>query len=235
MIENLNNLNGFVLVVLAGFILDWSAVYFRWQRIKPITKVLAMVLLILMTLFMSEWKIRGDLILLLLAQGFGLGGDIFLLLSRRWFLWGLVSFLIGHIFYIAILAQKVVKSAIVAELSASKVVILAVILALWAALLIRLYPVLNRISNNKKFWVGVQVYSWVLSGMNVVALAFVFLIPHSQMNYLFLPIGAFLFLVSDSLLSYNRFIKPIHRAQFWVRITYHLAQLTLAFGFLLPR
>jgi uncharacterized membrane protein YhhN len=232
MIENLNNFNGFILVVLAGFILDWSAIYFCWQRIKPITKVLAMVLLIMMTLLMSEWKIQGDVVLLLLAQVFGLGGDILLLLSRRWFLWGLSSFLIGHFFYIAILAQRVIKYAIEAELSSSQVVILIVILVIWAALLVWVYPILNRISNNKKFWIGVQVYSWVLSGMNVVALAFVFLIPEFHFNYLFLPIGSFLFLISDSLLSYNRFIKPIQRAQFWVRITYHLAQLSLALGFL---
>jgi len=95
MIDSLSNLNGFILVVLVGFILDWSAIYFNWQRIKPLTKVLAMVLLIVMTLLMSEWKLQGDVVLLLLAQVFGMGGDIFLLLSRKWFLWGLSSFLIG--------------------------------------------------------------------------------------------------------------------------------------------
>ena len=174
MIENLANLNGFILVVLVGFILDWSAIYFNWQRIKPLTKVLAMVLLIVMTLLMSEWKLQGDVVLLLLAQVFGMGGDIFLLLSRKWFLWGLSSFLIGHIFYIAILAQKVIQLAVLAELSAAQIVILIVILTMWAALLVSVYRVLNRISNNKKFWIGVQVYSWVLSGMFVVALVFVF-------------------------------------------------------------
>ncbi len=232
MIEDLVNLNGFFLVVMVGFILDWSAIYFNWQRIKPLTKVLAMVLLIMMTLLMSEWKLQGDVVLLLLAQVFGMVGDIFLLLSRKWFLWGLSSFLIGHLFYIAILAQKVIKVTVIAEFSAAQIVILIVILAMWAALLIGVYRVLNRISNNKKFWIGVQVYSWVLSGMFVVALVFIFLIPDFQVDYFFLPIGSFLFLVSDSLLSYNRFIKPVYRAQFWVRITYHLAQLILAFGFL---
>jgi uncharacterized membrane protein YhhN len=47
-----------------------------------------------------------------------------------------------------------------------------------------------------------------------------------------LPVGTFLFWVSDSLLAYNKFLNPIRRGQLWVRISYHLAQLCLAAGFL---
>ena len=87
------------LLVIAGFLFDWMAVIFNWRKIKPIAKILAMTLVILWTLDNVSWTINLFILLLLLAQLFGLFGDIFLLLSHRWFLTGLGAFLIGHFFY----------------------------------------------------------------------------------------------------------------------------------------
>jgi len=45
--------------------------------------------------------------------------------------------------------------------------------------------------------------------------------------------GGLLFFCSDSLLAFDRFVRPFPRARFWVRVTYHLGQLGLALGALL--
>jgi uncharacterized membrane protein YhhN len=40
-------------------------------------------------------------------------------------------------------------------------------------------------------------------------------------------VGAVLFLVSDTLLAWNRFIGPVPRGSLPVHVTYHLAQILL--------
>jgi uncharacterized membrane protein YhhN len=37
-------------------------------------------------------------------------------------------------------------------------------------------------------------------------------------------VGAVLFLVSDTVLALNRFVRPVPRGQLVVHVTYHLAQ-----------
>ena len=107
---------------------------------------------------------------------------------------------------------------------------------LWMVILFLIYrlfrPLPEQAGVSKWLWIAIQVYSWILSAMLVITLIAAFLTTNQIMIRLALPLGAVLFLVSDSMLTYNRFIQPFHRAQFWVRITYHLAQFALAWGFL---
>ena len=45
--------------------------------------------------------------------------------------------------------------------------------------------------------------------------------------------GAVLFLFSDALLAYDRFIQPLPTARLWKRVTYQLAQLAIIAGVLI--
>jgi len=232
----LQGLAPFALVVLAGFLLDWCAVYSGWKRIKPLTKVLAMLLLICFMLNQVGWQINDTAIFLLLfAQGFGLAGDIFLLFPPKWFLWGLGSFFVGHLFYLTLFIQKILESIQNVKFSFIMVIGIIAVLGAWTAILVGFYRVLNQHRDQKKLWIAIQVYGWMLSGMTVFAFLLILLLPGFETVYLFLPTGALLFMVSDCLLAYNRFVKPIPRGQLWVRISYHLAQFLLAVGFLIAK
>ena len=98
------------IAVLGSFLLDWFAVALEWRRIKPAAKVFAMVMVILWTLFIVGWSTDAFIILLLLAQLFGLTGDIFLIFAEHWFFDGLGAFLIGHLFYNALIFSDIVSS-----------------------------------------------------------------------------------------------------------------------------
>jgi uncharacterized membrane protein YhhN len=223
--------------VFASFLWDWCAVAFNWRKLKPITKILAMVMVILWTLFNVSWSPDRFVLLLILAQVFGLIGDIFLLLPGRWFLGGLGAFLIGHLFYIALIVINLVSStAINLSLNAHNKMI-SITSVLWGMLLWVIYQVFKRDyftgrHHGKVLWFLVQVYIWVLSGLMVMSLFRALIQPAEDVKIWLLAFGGVLFLVSDLILAYNRFVKPVRQAQLWVHISYHLAQISLAAGVL---
>ena len=222
--------------VAAGFLLDWAAVGLGWKAVKPFTKPLAMLLVI----FWTAWRFPQDTSLavgwLLAAQAFGLLGDILLLFPQIAFSLGLGAFLIGHVIYLGLLIS------VLPELWVGSTSILVPLgwilmgLLFWGAILVLIYrlfkPLPEKVGVSKWLWVAIQAYSWILSAM--VAMTFVAGLQAASPipGRIALPLGALLFLVSDSMLTYNRFIQPFDRAQLWVRITYHLAQFSLAWGFL---
>jgi uncharacterized membrane protein YhhN len=216
------------MVLLVVFLIDWMAILLEWKRLKTYTKILAMSMVIIWTLLATESCLQPLVILLLLAQIFGLAGDIFLLLSHKWFLWGLGSFLVGHLFYLYLFGLHLEKNF----QFGTKSVWFVVILLVWVCILWGFYRIMKPLSGGKMLWIAIQIYAWVLSGMTAIAFMIILILGVVQWQISLLPIGAFLFLISDSLLAYNQFIKPVNKAQLWVRISYHLAQISLAYGLL---
>jgi uncharacterized membrane protein YhhN len=217
-------------IVLGALLLDWLAVAFEWLRIKPITKILAMGLVILWTIYTSGWGAYITLILLLLAQLFGLFGDVFLLMRQKWFLWGLGAFLVGHVFYLVLFLLQLADAIRYFELTSFRILAGCAILMGWVFLLFWFYRLVRKL-NSRHLSLGVSIYGGVLSSIVVISLSLVLFSTNLQGIYTLLSAGALLFLISDSLLAYNRFVKRIPRGQLWVRITYHLAQFCLAAGF----
>lgn len=224
-----------LLLVFGGFLVDWLAIACQWKRLKPITKPIAMLGLIFWTFSIVDWNIDLFAGVLIAAQFFGLMGDIFLLLPTRWFLWGLIAFFIGHICYFSLETLIIYDMVRIGqpERFFFWVVICSI---LWLILLTVFYTVFGLHYKNrqgKKFlWIAIQVYFWILSGIVVISLLVVLMRSLPFWRSLILPLGAALFLLSDTLLATNRFIKPINQAQLKVRITYHLAQVLLAIGLL---
>lgn len=222
--------------VLIGFLLDWSAIAMDWRRIKPVTKPLAIVILMIWTAVSAGVGITLPLGLLLAAQAFGLIGDILLLLPEKAFFAGLSSFFVGHLLYLGLLVYKIFRLFDRGELFTQHLGGVLVGLMLWSVLLILIYRLLKPLPGpggiSRRLWVAIQTYAWILSSL--VALTWLIALRSSSplSARLALPFGALLFLISDGLLSYNRFIRAFAHAQLWVRITYHLAQFSLAWGFL---
>ena len=225
------------IAVLGGFLLDWFAVAFDWWKIKPAAKILAMLMVILWTLFAVGWSPGALMILLLLAQLFGLAGDIFLLFADRWFFAGLGAFLIGHLFYAALIFSDIASSGNLDLSMPSIIFSIFLSLVFWGLILLIVYRVFKRDNflrhrRGRLLWNLVQVYTWILSGLSALTVFRVLIQSDPTAQMFLLPVGGGLFLLSDILLAYDRFVHRISKGQLWVHVTYHLAQFSLAVGFL---
>jgi alkenylglycerophosphocholine hydrolase len=226
----------FALGVLGVFVLDWLAVGYSWIGIERVTKPLAMILVILWTMAAAGWSMQAMVVLLMLAQLFGLTGDILLMLPSRWFLAGLSAFLVGHLLYISLLVWNINLVAQVGGFPDLSLWWVLLILLIWGVVLLSFYrfvaPKSPRLTMPLMLWVPIQVYGWILSGVLILSILAVCNVPTFSASLLFLLVGAFLFYISDSLLAYDRFKRKMPKVRVWVMMTYHLAQFSLAWGFL---
>ncbi len=174
--------------------------------------------------------------MLLFAQVFGLAGDVFLLLKSHWFLAGLGSFLLGHLFYIGIAAWCLLNGDRISVLKDLWTREIFLVIGLWVVVLLSFYgfvaPKSPRLTMPLTLWIPIQVYGWILSVLVFFSFLVFFAVPDYRTPLVFLPIGAFLFYVSDSLLAYDRFKRKLPKIRVWIMVTYHLAQISLARGFL---
>jgi len=237
MIENLGASLWLTIGVLAGFLLDWLAIALSWLKLKPFTKLLAMLMVIFWTFTAFGFEMNLAVGLLISAQCFGLLGDLFLLFPNRWFLGGLVAFLLGHLFYIALIVLLLVEGFAIGILTTITGVMPLILITLWIIIMALFYrvfaPHIRSDNANSILWIAVLFYAFILSGLMLISVMFAILLPGYAASGLFLPLGGILFLLSDFMLAYDRFIKRIKLGQLWVRITYYLAQFSLAFGFIL--
>lgn len=206
---------------------DWAVVSkpMRHSDLLPhITKPLPLTVLTLYAA-LSAGGLFGPLPIALLCS---LTGDVLLMLHGH-FLHGLVAFLCAQLFYLIQLGGIV--------MSASELATLCGILAACFA------PIGYHIYRNparRRLLLAVTTYA--------ASLALVLLSAASKLNLpcaagglaadlcwprgraVLVTLGAALFCVSDAMLAINRFVRPFPRAQLYVRITYHLAQLCLVLG-----
>ena len=110
------------------------------------------------------------------------------------------------------------------------------IIIIWAVMLRLFYriviPEAPRLKMLRYFWILVQVYAWILGILVMVSFLLVTIPANYSPAMLFLPAGALLFFISDSLLAYDRFTRKTPAIRLWVMVTYHLAQFGLAAGFI---
>lgn len=156
---------------------------------------------------------------LLLALFFCWAGDILLLFTYKnelYFLLGLAAFLVGHLAYISTFLQ--------CTSGKSKA-------AMWWYLPILTYVflLLSVLWNNLgDMLLPVSVYAVVIGSMTAVALR-----RHGATNtssFMAVMAGALLFVLSDSLIAWNKFQGAISHASLWIMLTYMMAQYLLVQG-----
>lgn len=204
---------------------DWLAVWRGWRRAGYFTKPAAMVLLLIW--FGSVGRFQGLLMAFGIGFLFSLVGDILLLAGYHYFLPGLVAFLLAHLAYILAFNHPQ------PPLSLPFLVLGLAVLAVWLAILARLDGAMRASPAHGRMRVPVALYSGVIALMLFSALLTLFR-PDWQLPAAALAaVGGFLFFISDTMLAYDRFVRPFPRARFWVRVSYHAGQLGLAAGALL--
>lgn len=145
---------------------------------------------------------------------FSLAGDVFLMLSSDRFMAGLASFLAAHLIFIA------------AFLCTAKQEISAVYLLPFLIGGGALFLLLQSHLGNLK--APVAVYICVISCMAWAALNR--WLATEQPAAVLAFSGALFFLLSDSLLAWDRFKTKFHKARFYVLTTYFMAQWLIAFS-----
>lgn len=196
-------------------VLHLVACYRRYPKIRNVTKVLLMPLLCAFYLLYTS-DVR---LLVVAALIFGWIGDVFLLFKNRkiYMLLGIVAFALGHIFYIG------------AMLSAypSLHVLMLIPIALCVIWMTFMYKKLLPYAPKSLRKPGL-IYALLLSGTCLSALYLALITGKAACIVAF--IGGLFFMLSDTLLTGQQYRKELTHGNFYVMLTYIIAQTLLVLG-----
>lgn len=170
-------------------------------------------------LALLAWWSRGrhrDAGLLALGLAFSTLGDVLLDLGSGFFAAGLGAFLLTHLAYISLFIRNRTRQD---QPRAGQIVSVIALVAASIALSVWIVPSVGSLQ------IPVIAYICALTAMVCSAILAGFGNP-------WISLGAFLFMLSDSLLAVNKFKTPVPARDFLVWTTYYLGQLSIALGFL---
>ena len=224
-------MNFILIVVLIFAVLEWFFEYKKNRQGIYLTKPTTMILLIIWVWFYADVPrlISGintsSVIWFILGLLFCLGGDVFLMLSERFFMPGLISFLLGHICYIIGFGMPIPPPG--SGMAAMLIAGILVFLAGWVY--VRLASGM-RVSGKERLRIPVLFYTVVIVLMLFSALMTLFRDEWYVLPSVLVSVGALLFLVSDIMNAWVRFVARIPNHRLWIMSTYHLAQVCIAVG-----
>lgn len=209
-----------------GFaLLDWASTWKGWKKRLYVAKPATLLFMILWTLMLTRWQ--GDMKWYGIALVFSLAGDILLMLNPRYFLYGLAAFFLTHVFYLVAMNQTP------AEVNFF-VMLIAVLVGIVAARVLRmLRPGILKAPKGRRMLVATTVYAAALALMVLSALLTFFRPGWPLQAAILVSIGALLFFISDSTLTYDRFVRKLNHGQSLVHLTYHLGQFFIVSGALI--
>lgn len=210
---------------LAVAVADWVATWQDWGRVRWLTKPAALILLTAWFTQMTGW--RDGLMWFGLALVFSTGGDILLMLpEKQYFIFGLGSFFLAHVAYVVGFLQSPMNLDWKFLLP-----LLLVGLVFWV-LRSRICAGVRR-RGELSMLIPVTAYAAILSLMLLAALTTLFRPAWFGAPALLASLGAGLFLLSDSFLAFDRFVRPLPAAALKVMVTYHLGQILITTGVVL--
>jgi uncharacterized membrane protein YhhN len=195
---------------------DWLAVHFRLYRIEFVLKPATLALLVAVAAINDLGTVKPWVIA---ALALGLLGDVGLMLSKGHsdppFIAGLVAFMLGHVAYIVAFTRLGVHGV---DLVAGGLIVAGI-----AGLAV---PAVLRgaaRTSGPPFALVVAGYAGVLASMTVLGVGTA-CIP--------IAVGTVLFLISDTLIARERFVRQLPLGGLLIIVTYHLAQFLILIGFL---
>jgi uncharacterized membrane protein YhhN len=220
-------IDGLVLLAILLAVLEWVAVEKRWRRLEYIFKPGVMV-------FLAAWLIlsgsRGQINLAWFTLGavFSLLGDAFLLLPRErlGFMLGLVFFFLAQASYIVALNIPWLTPGLIQWLAAA----LVLVFGIWIG--IKLVVGLHR-RGSRWLIFPVCIYLFTLMLMLGSALGLAFRPGWKVVPALMVALGAGLFSASDTLLAWNKFVRPVRHGRLVLMVLYHLGQVFILVGALM--
>ena len=208
---------GLVVVTLAIAGVDWFAVATQNKRLEYVAKPATMLPLIALAATLDA-AVPAMVGWFIAALVFGLIGDVFLMLERdEFFVFGLGSFLIGHLAYVVGLTKG--------PLSGTGLIVGAVLVFTAIA---AIGPTVVTGASTRDRRLGVPVTAYIVTISVMVVLAFGTTVPIAIL-------GALLFLGSDFVIGWSRFVQPFASAKMVTIVTYHLGQLLLVISMAIAR
>jgi len=192
---------------------DWFAVGAGRRRLEYAAKPAVMVALIGVAVFLHPAD-PTERFLFVVALAFGLLSDVFLMLPRDLFLAGLGAALVEHLAYIAGFRTR--------EAHVGWLVVAAAVALLSAAVI---YPPIHRALRRQQPRLVVPVIAYLAVFVVMVASA-------GGTGSLVALAGALLFLYSDAILAWNRFVKPLPYGRLVNIVPYHLGEALLVLSLL---
>ena len=202
--------SAFLLGMAAVFaVADWVAVWRGSKPLEYLAKPLATAGLVgvALTLLPEDESMRTWFVAALVLS---LAGDVFLMLPRNLFVAGLASFLLGHVAYVVGFG--------VGEAWPSVLGVGFVAVAVGTPIVRALLR-----DGHRELLGPVVAYMAVISVMVACA------IGNGDPRAI---VGAALFMLSDSLIAWNRFVRPLAWAPVTIMVTYHLGQAGLVLSLL---
>jgi uncharacterized membrane protein YhhN len=171
--------------------------------------------ILILAIAFANWRARKDRYSLWITVGltFSLAGDVLLLRPEHFFLLGLSAFLLTHIAYLFAFTRDTRFPA------RPRVWILYLLFAACCNFLL-----FSRLPAGLRF--PVAAYSLFLVSMAAQAMGRWFLLRTSAARWA--ALGALLFVLSDGLLAFDRFYKPLPLAPLLVLLPYYAAQWLIA-------
>jgi uncharacterized membrane protein YhhN len=210
-----------VAIGVSGLVYLWAATK-GWRKVVYLLKPGTMLLIIALaaggalsgaTGSYAIWVVAGLVASVL--------GDIFLMLPKDRFIYGLSAFLVAHLFYIYAFWGALPVAWDVRDLLRAPLLVLAV----WA--LLREISTGLRERGQKRLLLPVMVYATVIGTMAWRAACLIGVDGLPVPTWMVVA-GAGLFVLSDGLLAYNRFVRPIPHRDILVMGTYFTAQYLFA-------
>jgi uncharacterized membrane protein YhhN len=186
--------------------------------VKPLITISLMIYLTYYTQLKGRFSKR-----IFLGLAFGLIGDSLLMFEQKhetFFIGGLIAFLLGHIAYITAFyidykwQTKIQKKATL------------IAIAMLGLYCIGFYLVLSPTLGSLK--IPVMIYAVVISLMTIMAVNRKGRVNSVSFNLIFF--GALLFVLSDSILAYNRFVNPLLLSGVLIMLPYTVAQYLITMG-----
>jgi len=208
------------LLILSGDVFSLLA---RQSQAHCWLKPLLMPLLIWLLFSKTKTLLKLPVVLITAALAFSWGGDVFLLFEQvnpYFFLSGLACFLITHILYIAFFIRITGPKHPWIGNGFSGMDFLIMLYGF--GLLYAFWPGLGDLK------IPVVVYACCICTMAISCMHCRKVLPSESWNWL--AAGAVLFVVSDSILAANKFLKTTAIAPPLVMLTYGLAQLFIVSG-----
>lgn len=180
--------------------LNWEPFVASW-----VIKIAPFFVILYLLLTLLQGKIR---VLAVAALLFSMSGDI--LLNMNLFVPGLASFLVAQLIYTSIFIQGFNSFE-------RRRPLLFLLLGHMALMVYLLTPELGEL------FIPVMAYLVVIGAMGMTSVV-------SKYPTKWLVVGAFLFILSDSLIAINKFLMPLPLADYLIMSTYYGAQLGILYS-----
>lgn len=196
------------LVFFFTFVVYLSTLHFRPYPLSYIVKIAPLISLAVIVFL----NVKGvNRITILAALVFSAIGDVILAIDgRQFFIYGLSSFALTHLIY----TWLFLKESVILR----KHTFLVIPFILFGIIMLSvLVPVLNRML------LPVIIYLTIIVSMGISAVI-------SKRSNNELVLGAFLFMISDSVIAINMFIAKVPSSSYWIMLTYFPAQFLIVYG-----